>query len=192
MPADLRSELQLRAEQTAESIMAGAREDAERLATEADRRIEERRQAVLGKRDRELRAEARAKLAAERHAAMRSVLLAKAKVVERVLEEARTRLSEAARSRAYASTLDAELQQALSFVEQEGVVVQCPEDLKTAVREAARGLPNVSVEADPRVDTGFKVVGNQGLVVVDGTLEARLDRLAPRLAIEIHKRLEEG
>jgi vacuolar-type H+-ATPase subunit E/Vma4 len=35
------------------------------------------------------------------------------------------------------------------------------------------------------------VVGANGSVVVDGTLETRLDRLASSLAIEIHKRLEE-
>ncbi|KPK16291.1 MAG: hypothetical protein AMJ62_06210 [Myxococcales bacterium SG8_38] len=191
MAADLRTELRLRAERTAESIMDAARAEADRLASEADRRIEDRRRAVLGKKDRELRTEARAQVAAERHAAMRAVLLAKTKVVDRVLHEARRRLPEAARSRAYASALGKELRDAVAFVGEQGAVVRCSDELRPAVLEAARDLRNMSVEAEQNADSGFKVIGKGGSLVVDGTLETRLDRLGSILAIEIHKRLEE-
>jgi len=191
VPTDLRSELRLRAERTAESIMAEARAEADRLTEEAGRRIEEQRQAVLQKEDREFRAEAHVQVAAQRHAAMRAVLLAKASVVDRVLEEARTRLPEAVRSEAYTSMLGRELGDALAFVGEQGAVVRCSEVLRPAMLEQARALPNVSVETEPTGDSGFRVVGQDQSVVVDSTLETRLDRLASTLAIEIHKRLEE-
>lgn len=191
MAGDLHTELRLRAERAAESIMDEAKAEADRLASEADKGIEERRRAVLGKKDRELRAEARSKVAAERHAAMRTVLVAKAKVVDRVLDEARRRLPEAARSGTYASALGKELRDAVAFVGEQGAVVRCPDELQPVLLEAARDLPNISVEAEQDADTGFKVIGKGGALVVDQTLETRLDRLGSILAIEIHKRLEE-
>ena len=191
MAGDLHTELRLRAERNVESIMDEAKAEADRLASQAETRIEDERRAVLGKKDRELRAEARVKVAAERHAAMRAVLLAKVEVVDRVLDEARRRLPEAAQSRAYVSTLAKELRDAVAFVGEQGAVVRCPEELKQAVLEAARDLPNVSVEADEGAESGFKIIGKRGSLVVDGTLETRLDRLSSILAIEIHKRLEE-
>lgn len=191
MAGDLHTELRLRAERSVESIMDEAKAEADRLASEAEARIEDERRTVLGKKDRELRTEARVKVAAERHAAMRAVLLAKVKVVDRVLDEARRRLPEAARSRAYASALARELQDAFAFVGEQGAVVRCSEESKQAVLEATRDLPNVSVEADEDADSGFKMIGKRGSLVVDGTLETRLDRLSSILAIEIHKRLEE-
>lgn len=190
MPTDLRSELRIRAERTAESIMTEARAEADRIQSDADLQIEETRRAVLTKKDRELQVEARAKVAAARHVAMRAVLLAKTKVVDRVLQEARSRLPEAARSRTYRSTLGRELAEAAAFVGEEGGVVHCSEELAPAVREAVRGLPNLSVQTQREGASGFRIVGIDGSVVVDGTLETRLDRLASTLAIEIHKRLE--
>lgn len=191
MPTDLRSELRSRAERSAQSIMAEAHAEAERLTAETERQIEERRRTVLGKQDRELRSEAHAKLAAERHAAMRAVLLAKARVIERVLEGARARLPEAVRSNAYTSRLGRELTNAIAFVGEQGAVVRCSGGLRPAVLEAIRELPNVTVESESDADSGFRVVSTSGSVVVDATLETRLERLASSLAIEIHERLQE-
>ena len=122
---------------------------------------------------------------------MRAVLLAKARVVDRVLQEARARLPEAARSGAYTSMLGRELRDALAFVGEQGAFVRCSEVLRPAMLEQARALPNVSVETEPTGDSGFRVVGEDQSVVVDSTLETRLDRLASTLAIEIHRRLGE-
>ena len=49
----------------------------------------------------------------------------------------------------------------------------------------------VVVEVADDVGTGFVMVGEDGRVQVDGTLETRLHRLAPTLAIEIYGQLEE-
>jgi vacuolar-type H+-ATPase subunit E/Vma4 len=191
VPTNLRSELRIRAERTADTMMAEARAQADRIQAEGDRQIEETRQRVLTKKDRELQAEAHAKVAAARHAAMREVLVAKAKVVNRVLGQARTRLPEAARSRAYRSALERELADAVAFVGERGGVVQCSEELAPTVREVVRDLPNVSVQTGLEAGSGFRIEGAGKSVIVDGTLETKLDRLASTLAIEIHKRLED-
>jgi vacuolar-type H+-ATPase subunit E/Vma4 len=189
--SDLDSELRRSADWTAESILGVARADAERIASEADRLIGDRRTEVLKGKEAEYGGEARVAIAAERHAAMRAVLLAQTRVVDRVLERARGLFPEAAQREAYLSTLSSELTEALEFVDSEGAVVRCSADLAAAVREGLRDRPEVKVETEADVGTGFVVIGAGGSVLVDGRLETRMDRLASVLAIEIHTRLEE-
>lgn len=189
--SDLDTELRRSAERTVESILGTARAEVARLAAQADRRIESRR--TEARRDQEAArgAEARVAIAAVRHAAMGSVLLARTRLVDRVLERARSLLPDAAQTEAYGSTLGGELAEALQFVEGSGAVVQCTPGLVEAVRDALRGRPEVSVEPSTDMGTGFVVVGAGQSVLVDGRLETRVDRLASVLAIQIHARVEE-
>ena len=190
--SDLDAELRRRAEVTAESILSEARADAERITSAADRLIGDRRSEVLGEREAEYGAEARIAISAERHAAMRAVLLAQTRLVDRVLQRARELLSEAARSEAYLSNLGDELTEALHFVDGDDVAVRCSSDIEPAVRDALRGRPEVTIRPEADLRSGFIVVGGAGKVVVDGRLETRIDRLEPTLAIEIRARVEEG
>ena len=187
----LDTELRHSAERTSESILGTARTDAKRLGAESERVVEDRRREVLKDKEAEYGAEARVAIAAERHAAMRAVLLARTHLVDRVLERAQALLPDVARNEAYLATLSSELADALQFVEAEGTVVRCSEDLGPAVRDRMRDRPAVKVEPEADVGTGFVVVGAEGSVVVDGRLETRIDRLASVLAIEIHTRLQE-
>ena len=187
----LDTELRHSAERTSESILGTARADAKRLGAESERVVEDRRREVLKDKEAEYGAEARVAIAAERHAAMRAVLLARTHLVDRVLERAQALLPDVARNEAYLATLSSELTDALQFVEGEGTVVRCSEDLGPAVRDRMRDRPEVKVEPEADVGTGFVVVGAEGSVVVDGRLETRIDRLASVLAIEIHARLQE-
>ena len=187
----LDTELRQSAERTSESILGTARADAERLVSESERVVEHRRTEVLMGKEAEYGAKARVAIAAERHAAMRDVLLARTRVVERVLERARTLLPAAAQSEAYLSTLSSELTDALLFVDAKGAVVRCSDYLAPAVREKLRDRPEVKIEPEADLGTGFIVVGAEGSVLVDGRLETRVDRLRSVLAIEIHARLEE-
>jgi len=189
--SDLDTELRQSAERTAESIRGEARADSERLGSESDRLIEDWRSQALREKEAEYGAQARVAIAAERHAAMEAVLLARTRVVARVLERARALLPDAGQKEAYLSTLSSELMEALQFVDGEGAVVRCSAALAPAVREGLRDRPEVKVETEADVGTGFVVVGAEGSVVVDGRLETRIDRLASVLAIEIHTRLQE-
>ena len=187
----LDTELRHSAERTSESILGTARTDAKRLGAESERVVEDRRREVLKDKEAEYGAEARVAIAAERHAAMRAVLLARTHLVDRVLERAQALLPDVARNEAYLATLSSELADALQFVEAEGTVVRCSEDLGPAVRDRMRDRPEVKVEPEADVGTGFVVVGAEGSVVVDGRLETRIERLASVLAIEIHTRIQE-
>ena len=190
-PSDLDAELRRRAEQAAKSILEGARTEATRLESETHQAMEDRHREVMRDTEADCRAEARKVIASERHAMVRSVLVAKTKVVERVLERARALLPTAIQSESYLASLEDELRRALQFVDGEGAVVRCSSNLQAAVREALRTSPEVTVESGVDVGSGFVVVGGKGSVLVDGCLETRLDRLASALAIEIHERLRD-
>jgi vacuolar-type H+-ATPase subunit E/Vma4 len=153
--------------------------------------IEDWRGQALREKEAEFGAQARMAIAAARHAAMEAVLLARTRVVARVLERARALLPSAGQNEAYLSTLGSELTEALQFVDGQGTVVRCSTELERAVREGLRDRREVKVETEAGVGTGFVVVGAEGSVVVDGRLETRIDRLASVLAIEIHTRLQE-
>jgi len=190
--SDLDTELRRRAETAAADILSAARAEAERLAAEAEVTIENRRREVLEHKEAEYGAEARVAIAAERHAAMRAVLLARTRVVERVLARARAILPEASRRKAYLSDLSDELTKALRFVEGEGALVRCSADLAPSVRQALRSKPEIAVEPTDGLGPGFIVVGRGGSVLVDALLDTRIDRLASELAIEIHARIGES
>jgi vacuolar-type H+-ATPase subunit E/Vma4 len=145
----------------------------------------------LGRSEDEHRANARTNIAAERREAMRAVLLAKTRVVERVLERARTMLPEVIESDAYRMALTDELERSLAFVESEETVARCREALAPALRVALRDNPKVTVQIADNTGSGFVLIGEAGRVRVDSTLETRLDRLAPTLGIDIHNLLEE-
>lgn len=189
--SDLHSELRRSAQRTVESIRTAARDEADRLNSEADRRIAGRRNEVIKGKEAEYHSEARVAVAAARHAAMRDLLLAQTGVVERVLERARLLLPEATRSDAYVLELDTDLENALQFVEGDDALVRCSPGLEAAVRKALRTRPGLTIQADPDLDSGFIVSGAGGTVVVDGRLQTRIETLASTLAIEIHARLEE-
>lgn len=187
MPAsDLDTELRRRAETTAGSILSAARTEVARLASEAEMLVADRRRAVLRDKEAEYSSEARVAIASERHAAMRIVLLARTRVVDRVLERARALLPDAARRQTYVSGLSGELTKALQFVDSDGAVVRCSVELASALREMLRARPEVEVEPIADLGTGFVVVNRARSVMVDARLDTRIDRLASVLAIEIH------
>jgi vacuolar-type H+-ATPase subunit E/Vma4 len=190
--SDLDTELRTRAETTAASILSAAQAEAARLASEADLLIADRRRKVLKDMEDEYGSEARIAIASERHAAMRAVLLARTRVVDRVLERVRALLPEAAARQSYLSGLSAELTEALQFVERDGAVVQCSVDLASILREALRAQPEIKVQPVSDLGTGFIVVGREASVLVDARLDARVDSLASVLAIEIHTLLGEA
>ena len=184
-------ELRKAAESTAESISSAAREEAERIESEAAQHIERRRSALIRDKEAEYGTEARAAIAAEKHEALQATLVAQTKLVERVLERAKALLPQLSKSEGYLSELSRDLDEALQFVQGEAAIVRCPPPLEEAVRDTLRGRPNVTIEIGANDGTGFVLIGAEGSVTVDGRLESRIDRLAPSLAIEIHRRLGE-
>ena len=189
--SDLDTELRRAANETAESILKAARSDSERVVSQSERAIEDRRRELMERKEAEYGAEARRAIAAERHTAMRAVLMARTQVVDRVLERARALLPDAVTDERYLASLDAQLAEALKFVDADDATVRCSPALEAFVRTALSAQPRVRVEADAEMGTGFNVVGASESVLVDCQLETRIDRLTPSFAIEIHARLRE-
>lgn len=187
--SDLDAELRATAERTANAILGEARTTAQKLARDADRSIEDRRERLLKAKEAKYATEARRAVAVEKHAAMEGELAARSRAVERVLQRVRARLPEVARSEGYQATLPDELRRALAFVEGDSIRVRCSAELENPIREALADRPDISVEPDATLGTGFVVSGGEGTVLIDGRLGARLERLASTLAIEIDSRL---
>jgi vacuolar-type H+-ATPase subunit E/Vma4 len=191
-PKDLSSELRRSAEATAASIRESARAEARRLRDEADALIQRRLRNSLEEEEARARSEARRSLATARQEAMRALLLAKARLVDRVLERAKEGLPAASRSQAYLQQLPSQLEEALRYVnEDQPARVRCPADLVQAVTSAVPNRPELSVEADPELNSGFVVIAEDGSLKVDKRLERALEEAKTDLAIAIQARLEE-
>ena len=188
---DLRSELRRAAEATAESILAAARAEAQRIVAEADRSTEHARRESLRVREDEYRAASRAALATARRDAMRALLEARTRLVTRVLHEARALLAEASRAEGYRARLPAHLAEALRFVpEHQVVVVRCPPELLSAVREAVGDRPHVRAEADAEMEGGFVLSSEDASMRIDQRLVTKLEEARVDLAMEILARWE--
>lgn len=182
------------AQERIEKIRKGARERAsavvERARTEADERREEHRTRVV----REARADAVARLAGVRREARGRVLDARSRGLERTFEAVRGRLPDAVGSDAYRASLPAVAADALTPVEGRDVEIRCApglgDSLEEALAEGGDRGGGPPVEEDPDVGSGFRIVAEDGGLVVDASLEAALRRLRPRLSIEVVRSVE--
>lgn len=188
---DLSAELRRRAEEAAAAMIRAAESEAARITAEADAAVERQQHAVLSEHEAAHRAESRAELAAARQEAMRAVLLAKTRVVERVFARVREALPRVLEQERYRRQVAEEVVDALGFVEGAEATVRCPPGLEAVLRSALSDQTAIRIEADPDTGCGFVVTGDGGRLRIDGTLETRLTQLAPTLAIEVHGQLAE-
>lgn len=190
MPLEhLLSALEREARAQADALLAEARATAAQIAREAEERLAQRRGAVLGARAAELRRAAAAALAEVRWNGRRAVLEARQRLLDRVFAAAHALFAGAVAGEAYGAALPAHLTEALRSVGDEPAVIRCPAALAPRVRAAVAGREQVTVDADPAARPGIVVVTRDGAIVVDNTLEGRLERLRLRLAIAVLARL---
>lgn len=189
--ADLSTELRRRAEASAEVILESARAAADRVLTDANAEVEARRSRAVKTSEEAHREQSRASIAAARHEALRAVLVARERLLARVFERARALLGDAREMPSYRDALPEDVAKAIEFVRDEGVVVRCSEGLSDLIEEGLRGRVEARIETLQTDGHGFLVLGAGGQVEVDGTLESRLERLSPTLAIEILEKVEE-
>ncbi len=187
---NLTTELRNKAEATAARILESARLEVEQLQMEAERQIQSTRTASLREEEERCRATARSAIAVERHASMRAVLLARAGLVDRVLELATSLLPGVSRTEAYRSTIAQQLEDSMRFVGDGGAVILCSPELVPAMRAASKAYDSTTVEPNAEAQSGFVVVSADGSVTIDKRLDTQLQRMRPTLAIEIHGRLE--
>lgn len=165
-------------------VMDEARAQAADLTRAAEQRMAERRAATLGKRETEARAQHERALAAARLTARAQVLEARAALLDRVFRELRAVLPAVARSAAYRRNLAAQWQRLRAFVGDRPATVRSMPALATTLRRLIHTNGRVRIQSDARIAAGFCVTTTDGELDVDGSLESRLERLRPQLALE--------
>lgn len=188
---DLSAELRRRAESSASAMIREAEAEARRISVEARDSMRKHERDVLRDREDAWRDQVRVRIAGARHEAMKDVLLARTRVVERVLQAAKDLLPGALSLGSYRALLSEDIEQALSFVGSGPATFRCTPALASTIRDELRSKPSVAVEPSDGIGSGFIAADEKHTVSIDCTLETRLARLAPQLAIEIHRRLEE-
>ena len=171
-------------------IEAEGRTRAQAITDAAERRMRERRDAALGARRVEARITLERALAAARHAARERALEARAALLDRVFAAIRAVLPEAAISAEYQARMANELEQARAFTAERPAVVRCAPGLAEKLRQVARTNGRLKIEPDGGISAGFRVATEDGALEVDATLEGRLRRAQPRIAIEALAGLE--
>lgn len=194
------------AQERRQEILERARAEAEAIVAEARKEAEERtarhRAEVAGK----ARARARIEIAQARRRARERVLTTRTEALDELFRESGELLSDAASSDAYRELLPRLLSSALAHVAGEGLEVRCSPGIEDVVEAAlaetgdgegeTEGGGRVAAdrvstfEVDPSLPPGFRVTDSDGALTVDGTLEAALRRLRPRLSVELVKRIE--
>lgn len=168
-----------------EAILAEARAEVERIRTRTSERHARHWESFLEPREREWRRAAAVAVAQARRGVRGDVLAAQQRFLDRVFAEARARLSDAMLGEEYRRVLSVHVEETLAYLCDEPCLVRCPPPLEAPVRSIVASRKNVSVVVDPESPPGIVVESRDGAIAVNNTLEGRLERLAPILALEL-------
>ena len=160
-------------EVTAVLEAAGTEADAIRSRTEAD--LAACHTAFLAAREADRRSAVELALGTARRDARRLVLDARARLVERVFGAALARFSDVLTTAQYRAGLAAQLADALECLANRAGVVRCHSELVPELRRLAGTRSGIKVLPDPTI-SGFKVLSEDGTIMIDGTLEGCLKR----------------
>jgi len=164
-------------------VMDEARTRAADLTRAAEQRMAERRAATLGKREAEARVEYERALSSARLTARTQVLQARAALLDRVFQELRAGLPELARSVEYRRSLGAQWRRLHDFVGDRPATVRAMPALTATLRRLIHTNGRIRIQSDSHIAAGFCVTTADGVLEVDGTLESRLERQRPQLAL---------
>ncbi|MGE0461718.1 MAG: V-type ATP synthase subunit E [Vicinamibacterales bacterium] len=183
--ADLIARLEQDAANRVEAIRRQAGDEVRAIEAAAEQALSDHRAAHVGRRHAGRQAAFRRQLAEARRSARARELEARHALLARVMDRARSLLSDAAGTPAYQHALPAHLDEALSYVEGVACRVRCPSSCARALAAAAARHRGVSLEVDESIGPGFIVEALDGSVSIDNTLPARLSRVEGRLAVEL-------
>lgn len=182
-------ELVLALERDALARITAVRDDATaeagRVRAEARARLALRRATELATRGAELKAAAAGTLDVSRREGALRALTARADALEAILVRARKLLAATVPGRDVEAGIRRDLDAALAYTGASGVVVRCPSSWVPALQSALAGRAGVRVEEGEGVGAGVVVRAADGSVEIDATLENRLARLWPGIAIEL-------
>lgn len=190
MPLDhLLTALEREAGAQAEASVAAARAEAAEISRQADTRLGQMRQDALQAREADLRGAAEAALGEARRAARATVLEARQRLIDRVFETARGMLPGAGAGDAYRAALPQHIAEALAALGDQPAVIRCDAALADAVRTAVARKKHLVVRPEADARPGVVVATTDGTIEVDNTLDGRLERLRPQLALEVMARV---
>ena len=176
--------LQREAETEISRVMDDARARAAEIIAAAEQRITLRREQTLEQRTATARTEHERALAGTRAAARAQVLAARAALLDRLFARLRAELPAVAGSAAYRAGLGRQLEHVRSFAGERSITVHCNPALAATLRNVMRKNGRLPVRPDPHVAGGFRLTTADGMLEIDATLEDRLERLRPQLALE--------
>ena len=175
----------------ARGILAEARDEARLLLCEAEERVAKELGSRLQRRETELRRSAARRLAAAEREARELELGARERYFERVFEAVRERLSAPQSSDLLRAGLAPRLARLLTYLPDRPAAIHCWAGIATDVEAAIEGLEGVKVVPDAASPTGLTAESGGGAVLVDDSLERRLDTIAEALRIELAREAPE-
>lgn len=182
---ELLHRLERDADKRVADIEARARGEIEAIEATAAQESSRESEAALTSLRTQRRARLEHELSEVRRAARADRLRAEHALLERVLGRAAELLDGITIDDRYLSAVSARLLEALLFVEGRAARVRCRPALAPALRRATSARADVTVEEIASMPAGFSVVTGDGSVEVDDTLATRLQRMRPRLMLEL-------
>jgi len=128
---------------------------------------------------------ARRTLSRARGEAARTVLAARAQLLERVRESVDALIRDAPADPTYLAVIPAELRDALGRLPPGPAHVEAHPSLLETVEPVVAAMEDVLVKAEPAAGLGYTVRSGDGRTEVDATLDGRLARDWPRLAVQV-------
>lgn len=183
--ADLVSRLEQEAQNRIQAIEQDADAEVRRIEAATEQAVSEIAAHHFDRERAGRRTAQQQELARARHEARGGELEARRALLALILDRARSLLPDVAASAAYAGVLPAHLWEALSFLEGLRPRVRCQSAAAAVLRDAIARTPGARLVVDDSVGPGVVAEADDGSVVVDNTLAARLARAESRLAIEL-------
>ena len=176
--------LEREAETEISRVLDDARARAAEIVAAAEQRIALRRKQTLEQRTATAQAEHERALAAARGAARAQVLAARAALLDGLFARVRAELPAVAASAAYRAGLARQLEHLSVFAGDRSITVRCSPALTATLRHVIKTNGRWPIRADSHIAAGFRLTTADGTLEIDATLENRLERLRPQLALE--------
>lgn len=188
--ARLVASLEADAARDAAARLAAAEARAGAIRADAEAEAAARRRRFFAEHEPAMRAQVLRQIASAQRTCATATLAARHEILERIFARATEMLATPEVLEDYARDLATRLQTALVHLDDRPAVVRCRPAIADRVRAAIGGRPDLDVDADEEAPTGFVVRTMDGRLEIDDTLDARLERLRPRLASRLVRRLD--
>jgi vacuolar-type H+-ATPase subunit E/Vma4 len=178
------------AEQTAAEERERTTREVERILGDAKRVRDECRESARASSEAAYRAEAIARRARVQRDARRRMLMARAKLLDRVFARVSAQLPTYIQK--VVGIAPDLVREALPFLGDEPIEVMCPPVLSNVVKQVTADRHDAVVVTDASIGTGVLVRTANGSLIVNNTLEARFHRTRDELAIAVVRQFEDA